>query len=365
MYKTKNNKAIKNQAISNQTAMYNYKITVSYDGMRYSGWQRLSADNSVNNSANNSDCIKKKTAPSIAISDKSIANKSIQGILEAAISQYLGTNTTITGSGRTDAGVSAIAQTANFYTSLKLDVKDFPKDINSLLPEDIIIKAIEPVPLDFHSRKSAVSKTYGYYIALDSKPDVFAAKHIYNPVLPPIMYNCDGSTPVNICNCGSPTPANIYNCGSPIPANICNCGRPISANIHNCGSPIPANICNCGNSIPVNMESMRTAADFLTGTHDFSAFTTDKTTGKSHVRTINHIDFSFINTPSGKPVLALTINGDGFLYNMVRIMAGTLLCTGLGTIPPKDIPAILHSGVRKNAGPTLPPNGLFLLEVLY
>ncbi len=336
MYNTENNK----------TNMHNYKITISYDGMPYKGWQRLSDNNSI------------------------------QDILESAVSKYLGTDTTITGSGRTDAGVSAIAQTANFHTCLKLDAENFLRDINSLLPCDITIKTLEPVPLDFHSRKNAVSKTYGYYIALDSKPDVFAAKHTYNPTLPPIMYNCCHAIPENINNCQTASPADINDCCSSIPADIndCrsaspadinNCCSAIPADINNCCSAIHADINNCHSAIPVNMKSMRTAADYLTGTHDFSAFTTDKTPGKSHVRTINYINISFIGTPSGKPILAITVNGSGFLYNMVRIIAGTLLCTGLGNISPKDIPAILQSGVRKNAGPTLPPNGLFLLEVLY
>ncbi len=272
--------------------MYNYKITVSYDGAGYNGWQRLSTDNPAK-------------------------NNSIQGTLEAAVSKYIGAGITITGSGRTDAGVSAVAQIANFHTNFELDTPDFLKNINTFLPDDIVIKSIEAVTINFHSRKSAVSKTYGYYISLSSRPDVFAAKHIYNPALPPIMYNGFSG-----------------------------------ANNHLC-------------QIPVNMQAMRCAADFLTGTHDFSAFTTDKAPGKSHIRTINYMDFSIIDTPSGKPVLAITINGNGFLYNMVRIIAGTLLCTGLGTIASQDIPAILNSKTRKNAGPTLPSNGLFLLEVLY
>lgn len=320
-----------------KTEMFNYKIIISYDGAKYNGWQRLSKSNSSMNNASTN------TASTNNSSIKDSANRSIQGILEAAISEYLGTATTITGSGRTDAGVSAVAQTANFRTHLNLKeqnlLENFPKNINVLLPKDIIIKSIEPVPLEFHSRKSAVSKTYGYYISLNSKPDVFAAKHVYNPTLPPVMYNKDSHDD--------------------------NCYRQSNASIslQNRQSSAYMNYCNC--QIPVDMQAMQNAAEFLTGTHDFSAFTTDKTLGKSHVRTINYINFSIIDTPSGKPVLAITINGDGFLYNMVRIIAGTLLCTGLGIISVHDIPYILNSKVRKNAGPTLPSNGLFLLEVLY
>lgn len=326
-----------------KTYEFNYKIIVSYDGAKYNGWQRLSKSNfSMNNFSTNN-------ASSDNVSIKDSANNSIQGILEAAISKYLGTTITITGSGRTDAGVSAVAQTANFRTHLNLKeqnfLENFPQNINALLPEDIIIKSIEPVPLDFHSRKSAVSKTYGYYISLDSKPDVFAAKHVYNPALPPVMYNANSNTD-NFCCQNTPNMNSRYFQNNPSMYN----NNPSMYNRF---------------QIPVNIKAMQNAACFLTGTHDFSAFTTDKTSGKSHVRTINYIDFSIIDTPSGKPVLAIAINGDGFLYNMVRIIAGTLLCIGLGTIASEDIPSILRSQVRKNAGPTLPSNGLFLLEVLY
>lgn len=320
-----------------KTYEFNYKIIVSYDGAKYNGWQRLSKSNfSINNFSLNN-------ASSYNVSIKDSANSSIQGILEAAISEYLGTAITITGSGRTDAGVSAVAQTANFLTHLNLKeqnfLKNFPQNVNALLPEDIIIKSIEPVPLNFHSRKSAVSKTYGYYISLDSKPDVFAAKHIYNPALPPVMYNANSNNN-NFCCQNTP-------------------------NMNSCCFQNNQSMYNRFCQIPVNIQAMQNAARFLTGTHKFSAFTTDKTSGKSHVRTINYIDLSIIYTPSSKPVLAITINGDGFLYNMVRIIAGTLLCIGLGTIAAEDIPSILRSQVRKNAGPTLPSNGLFLLKVLY
>ena len=307
--------------------MYNYKITVSYDGSRYGGWQRLEADTDILANNNSPENI---SANSSSTKNFPTKNNSIQGTLEAAVSRYLGAAAAITGSGRTDAGVSAVAQTANFHTASELDSENFLKNINALLPDDIVIKSVEAVPIDFHSRKNAVSKTYGYYISLDSKPDVFAAKHVYNPALPPVMYNGD------LCA------SNSDSCRQ----STCNIG-------------------NCFCQIPVNMHAMRSAADFLTGTHDFSAFTTDKTPGKSHIRTINYIDFSVIDTPAGKPILAITVNGSGFLYNMVRIIAGTLLYAGLGVIASQDIPSILRSKIRKNAGPTLPSNGLFLLEVFY
>lgn len=311
-----------------KTEMFNYKIIISYDGTKYNGWQRLSKSNSSMNKA------LKNTASINNSSIKDSVNRSIQSILETAISEYLGTATTITGSGRTDAGVSAVAQTANFRTHINLKeqnlLENFPKNINTLLPKDILIKSIEPVSLEFHSRKNAVSKTYCYYISLNSKTDVFAAKHVYNPAMPPVMYSKEEGADMGYHSCQS-----------------------------------TSDICSLNCQISVNMQAMQNAAYFLTGTHDFSAFTTDKTPDKSHVRTINYITFSIIDTPSGKPVLAITINGNGFLYNMVRIIAGTLLCIGLGIISVKDIPYILNSKVRKNAGPMLPPNGLFLLEVLY
>lgn len=110
----------------------------------------------------------------------------------------------------------------------------------------------------------------------------------------------------------------------------------------------------------VDMQKMKRAAALLTGRHDFKAFCSDRRTKKSTVREIYSIDTEL----EGK-LLWMRFTGSGFLYNMVRIMSGTLLKVGTGEMQPDDMTAVLESLDRKNAGPTLPSSGLTLQNVRY
>jgi len=111
---------------------------------------------------------------------------------------------------------------------------------------------------------------------------------------------------------------------------------------------------------PLDMENMKAAAVLLNGRHDFTAFKAQGTPVKSTVRTLYDIR---IEASAG--ILQLVFRGDGFLYNMVRIIVGTLLEVGLNKYPPGEVAAILNSGDRKRAGPTAPPWGLCLINVDY
>ena len=104
---------------------------------------------------------------------------------------------------------------------------------------------------------------------------------------------------------------------------------------------------------------MRQAAEYFLGTHDFSAFCANKHMKKSTVRTIYSLDVTEI----GKEV-QITVTGDGFLYNMVRIIAGTLVEVGLSQREADSIPT-LYGKARSEAGMLMPPNGLCLMEVTY
>ena len=110
----------------------------------------------------------------------------------------------------------------------------------------------------------------------------------------------------------------------------------------------------------MDLEKMRRAAAYLIGTHDFAAFAGSPCNVKTTVRTVYSIDI----TQSGSLVV-IDVIGNGFLYNMVRIIAGTLLYAGIGKLLPEDIPAILESKDRHRAGSTAKPQGLFLVEVRY
>lgn len=111
----------------------------------------------------------------------------------------------------------------------------------------------------------------------------------------------------------------------------------------------------------LDIEKMQEAVKYFVGEHDFKAFKASGTSSKSSVRTI--YDAKVIEVPDKRIYIELT--GNGFLYNMVRIIAGTLVDVGLGKIEPKEIENIIKSEKRENASKTLPPQGLYLVNVEY
>ena len=111
----------------------------------------------------------------------------------------------------------------------------------------------------------------------------------------------------------------------------------------------------------LNIEKMKEAVKYFEGEHDFKAFKASGTSSKSSVRTIYKAEVK--EMPNNRIYIELT--GNGFLYNMVRIIAGTLVDIGLEKIKPEDISNIIMQGKRDLAGKTLPPNGLYLLNVEY
>lgn len=133
----------------------NIKLTIEYDGTRYHGWQRQKGD------------------------------RTLQGEIENALATMTGQNITLIGSGRTDAGVHALGQTANFQCRARLTPEAFQKGLNSLLDDDIVIRECREVPLRFHARFDARSKTYHYRIlnrSLPSAMDRLYVWHIRRPL---------------------------------------------------------------------------------------------------------------------------------------------------------------------------------------
>ena len=116
----------------------------------------------------------------------------------------------------------------------------------------------------------------------------------------------------------------------------------------------------CHIPMDLNIEEMQKAAKYFEGEHDFKAFKASGTSSKSSVRTIYKLDVI-----EGEGRIKIEITGNGFLYNMVRIISGTLVDVGLGKIEPESIPQIIESKNRDNAGKTLPPQGLYLVKVYY
>ncbi len=123
-----------NDFLQDVTMQQNFKITIEYDGSHYHGWQRQKND------------------------------RTIQEEIENALRVMTDQKVTVTGSGRTDAGVHALAQTANFKCNTHIKAETFQKGLNSILPDDIIILSCKQAPMDFHARFNVVSKRYRYRI---------------------------------------------------------------------------------------------------------------------------------------------------------------------------------------------------------
>ena len=218
----------------------------------------------------------------------------IQGEIETVIENITKEKVDLIASGRTDAGVHALGQVANFKTNSNIPIEKIAIAINSQLKNSIRIKNAEEVPERFHSRYNCKRKTYRYII--------------------------DNSK---------------Y--GSSIYRNL---------TYH-----MP---------IKLNVNEMKKAIKYFEGEHDFKAFKSSGTSSKSSVRTIYKAE---IRQKDENIIIELT--GNGFLYNMVRIISGTLVDVGLGKIKADDIIKIIEDQDRKKAGKTLPPQGLFLVKVEY
>lgn len=218
----------------------------------------------------------------------------IQGEIERAIEIITGEKVDLTASGRTDAGVHAIAQVANFKTNSTLPIEKFAVAINSKLKKSIRIQKAEEVEERFHSRYNCKQKTYRYII---------------------------------------------------------NNGEQGSAIYRNLEYYVP---------VKLNVEKMKKAIKYFEGEHDFKGFKASGTSSKSSVRTIYKT-----NIIEDGERIKIELTGNGFLYNMVRIISGTLVEVGLGKIKPEEITSIIESKDRTKAGKTLPPYALYLVKVEY
>lgn len=142
-----------------------------------------------------------------------------------------------------------------------------------------------------------------------------------------------------------------YNCKEKTYAYVINNDEQASAIFRNMEYHFPKKL---------DVEKMKEAAKYFEGEHDFSSFKSSGTSSKSSIRKIYNAE---VSTCNGRIIIKLT--GNGFLYNMVRIISGTLLEVGMGTIEPQDIEKIIEDKDRKKAGKTLPPQGLYLVKVEY
>lgn len=275
--------------------MTNYKLLLSYDGTRYSGWQK-----------------------------QGNTDNTIQAKLEQTLERLLGEPIEIHGSGRTDAGVHALGQVANFKTTLTKEPEEIQEYLNTYLPLDIRILSVETAPDRFHARLNAVGKHYQYRIDNGAVANVFARKYVARFTEKDYFFR----KWTDLCKSQKRT----------IPG----------------GAPLR------NEQLPYDIAAMKRAAALLVGEHDFRSFCDNKRMKKSTVRTITKIDIKEVDG-----ILTLDFYGNGFLYHMVRILTGTLLEIGIGCLAPEDIPTILEQKNREAAGFTAPSQGLFLTEVFY
>jgi tRNA pseudouridine38-40 synthase len=245
----------------------NIKLVIAYNGRAYHGWQRQKDD-----------------------------LPTIQKAIEDAATTVMKHRVILHGAGRTDAGVHADGQVANFRTpNTSIPVTGLRRAINARLPGGIVIHSADEVPMGFHASRSATGKTYHYRIHTAPTRPVALAGLVYH--LP---------------------------------------------------------------HWPLDVDMMSKAARRLVGTHDFAGLATSGDQRENTVRTI----FTCQVAATG-PEIGITVQGDGFLYNMVRNIVGTLVEIGRGHWAPTRIDEILAAADRSLAGPTAPPDGLSLQCVHY
>jgi tRNA pseudouridine38-40 synthase len=236
---------------------------IQYDGRKYKGWQRLGQ-----------------------------GENTVQAKIESVVSRLTGVDTEIIGSSRTDAGVHALAQVANFKTETRFSEDEIQTYLNTYLPNDISVTAVTSVPERFHARYNAKRKTYLYKIWNRAYPNPFMRD-----------YSMHVKSRLNV-------------------------GRMIKA------------------------------AELFMGEHDFTAYSNAKTSKKTMVREIFAVDIA-----EADGFIQIRVTGDGFLYNMVRKMVGTLVAAGLGEIEAEDISQIIASKDRSRVTHLADACGLYLERI--
>lgn len=245
------------------------KLTVAYDGAAYAGWQ---------------------WQPN---------HPTVQGVLEDALLGILRHEVKLTASGRTDSGVHAEGQVVGVETTCAIEPRRLLLGLNALLPEDVVVRSVEPAPDRFHATHDALRKTYRY--------------QIHNASVPPLLDR-----------------GQVWHWKP---------GR-------------------------LDAAAMGQGGSHFIGRHDFASLESVGSERSSTVRTITDLTVTTRQADGGERI-DITVTGDGFLYNMVRTIAGTLVEVGRGAKPPQWIAEVLAARNRGAAGQTAPPQGLVLVQVEY
>jgi tRNA pseudouridine38-40 synthase len=268
----------------------NLKLILSYDGADFAGWQ---------------------VQPS---------RTTVQGELASAIGRLSGENVLPQGSGRTDAGVHALAQVASFATASAIPVENWLRALNDILPASIRVLEVTEAAPEFHARKSARAKTYRYRIHRGAICSPFLARYVWH-----YPYPLEEAAMVAAAD--------------------------VVVGEHDFTSFAAVD--------PERVERM--AAEENVGARNSSATHVQASQVQTtNVRTI----FSSNWTRVGEELI-YAVRGTGFLHHMVRNLIGTFMLVGKGTLSREDLIRILNARDRTAAGPTAPASGLYLVEVEY
>jgi tRNA pseudouridine38-40 synthase len=264
----------------------NLKLILSYDGFEFAGWQ-VQPDRAT-----------------------------VQGTLASAIGRLTGENVLPQGSGRTDAGVHALAQVASFRSASPIPIGNWVKALNDILPASIRVLEVAEAAADFHARKSARAKTYRYRMYRGAVCPPFLARYVWHY---PFPLQEDGMAEAAGLVVGE---HDFTSFAAVDPERVERIERDNHRG-HGC--------------------AQRNAEGEV-----------------SNVRTI----FSSVWARESDEMI-YTVRGNGFLHHMVRNLVGTFLLVGKGTLAPEDIRRVLASHNRSAAGPTAPASGLYLVHVEY
>jgi len=288
-----------------------YKLTIAYDGTDFHGWQKQHPP-----AADHPELVPDQALDPILGSpaDGRVALRTVQEVVEQAVRKVCRECVVLTGASRTDAGVHALGQVAAFTSTPKPDCgQGWPADrgtdrlvraLNGALPRDVLIRDAAIVSDEFDPITHALEKEYTYTIATGEPRPLFDRHFVYDT-----WHRLD-----------------------------------------------PAR--------------MAEAARHIVGEHDFAAFAQINHGRRTTVRTVFTCEVSQIESCPGPGLdaqkrIVIRVSGSGFLYNMVRIIAGTLVEVGRGKIKPDAVADIIASTDRRRAGPTLPPDGLRLEWIRY